>query len=151
MSAEDPTLLKLLVQSATAFERRLNDGLRADLDDELRPAHYAVFRYLDPAGSRVSELAEAAGMTQQAMGELVTHLQRCGYVERRPDPTDGRARQVVATPTGLEALQAAAGRIRGIEQALGEHLGADGLQELRELLSRLGEGLREQPARRDSP
>jgi MarR family transcriptional regulator, temperature-dependent positive regulator of motility len=39
MSAEDPTLLKLLVQSATAFERRLNDGLRADLDDELRPAH----------------------------------------------------------------------------------------------------------------
>ncbi|RRO14744.1 MarR family transcriptional regulator [Saccharopolyspora rhizosphaerae] len=143
MSAEGQTLLRLLVQSATAFERRLNDGLRAELGDELRPAHYAVFRYLDPAGSRVSELAEAAGMTQQAMGELVTHLERCGYVERRPDPADGRARQVVATPAGRAALRVAADRIRAIEQALGDHLGADELCQLRKLLVRLDEGLRE--------
>ncbi|WP_107660212.1 MarR family winged helix-turn-helix transcriptional regulator, partial [Nocardia suismassiliense] len=94
MSTVDPnaTLLKLLSHATTAYERALNRELRARLDDQLRPAHYAVFRHLDPAGSRITALAESAGMTQQAMGELVTHLERCGLVERQGDPADRRGR-----------------------------------------------------------
>nr|WP_246462035.1 MarR family winged helix-turn-helix transcriptional regulator [Nocardia transvalensis] len=112
--------------------------MRATLDDSLRPAHYAVFRYLDPAGSRVGDLAEAAGMTQQSMGELVTHLERCGYVERRVDPSDRRARVVMVTESGTAALKAAAGHLAGIERRLGEHLSAEGLADLRSLLRRAG-------------
>lgn len=129
------SLLKLLTEVTRRFEAELNRSLRAELDAELRPAHYAVFRYLEPGGSRVSVLADAAGMTQQSMGELVTHLQRRGLVERRADPADRRARLVVATEAGRAAVAVAAGRIAEIEQRLRADLGADALELLRRTLA----------------
>ncbi|GAB4587601.1 MarR family winged helix-turn-helix transcriptional regulator [Nocardia sp. IFM 10818] len=136
MSTVDPSLLKLLVQVTHAFEQELNHELRLELDESLRPAHYAVFRHLAPEGSRVTALAESAGMTQQSMGELVTHLENCGYVERRVDPEDRRARLVVATESGHAALTFAARQIKSIEDGLRAELGEDGIAELRRLLSR---------------
>ena len=132
-----PTLLKLLVQAADAVERELDRELRAELGPELRPAHYAVFRYLEPAGTRVTALADAAGITQQSMGELVTHLERCGYVERRPDPADGRARLVVATAAGGTALAVAGECLRRIEAAISAELGGAALAEVRAALARI--------------
>uniref|UniRef100_UPI002458087B MarR family winged helix-turn-helix transcriptional regulator n=1 Tax=Nocardia farcinica TaxID=37329 RepID=UPI002458087B len=99
MSTETATtLLKLLVHATRSYEHTLEEALRPALDERLRPAHFAVFRYLDPEGSRITALAEAAGMTQQSMGELVTHLAACGYVERRVDPADPPARGGGGTP-----------------------------------------------------
>lgn len=132
-----PTLLKLLVQATDAYERELNDRLRAGLGTDLRPAHYVVFRYLEPGGSRVTALAEAAGMTQQSMGELVTHLERSGYVERRPDPADRRARLIVATAAGGKALALAGEHIRRIEEAIAAELGGVTLGEVRTALARV--------------
>ncbi|MGV9587089.1 MarR family winged helix-turn-helix transcriptional regulator [Nocardia farcinica] len=120
--------------------------LRPALDERLRPAHFAVFRYLDPEGSRITALAEAAGMTQQSMGELVTHLAACGYVERRVDPADRRARLVVATPAGRSALRQARREIEAIERALAARLGESTVAGLRAALAGvadvLGEGAR---------
>ena len=59
-----------------------------------------VLQYLDDAGTRVSVLAERAQITKQSMAELVAHLERHGYVERVPDPADGRAKLVRATDRG---------------------------------------------------
>ncbi|WP_328712425.1 MarR family winged helix-turn-helix transcriptional regulator [Nocardia salmonicida] len=138
MSMVEPSsLLKLLVQAADAYERALNPALRAGLGTDLRPAHYAVFRYLAPSGSRVTALAEAAGMTQQSMGELVTHLEKCGYVERAPDPADGRARLVVTTAAGREAVALAGQHIQRIEQVIAAELGAESLTVVRDALARL--------------
>ncbi|UGT54591.1 MarR family winged helix-turn-helix transcriptional regulator [Nocardia asteroides] len=131
------TLLKLLVQATDSYERALDERLRASLGDDLRPAHYTVFRHLEPTGSRVTALAEAAGMTQQSMGELVTHLERRGYVERRPDPADRRARLVVATAAGAEALAVAGAHIRRIEEALSGELGGPTVDEMRAALARI--------------
>jgi MarR family transcriptional regulator, temperature-dependent positive regulator of motility len=72
------SLLRLLVEGSRAMEGRLYEGLRAAGYGDVRPAHYAIFRYLEDEGSRVTELAEAAGMTKQSMGELVDHLERRG-------------------------------------------------------------------------
>lgn len=135
---KNASLLKLLTLLTRSVEQELNRELRANLDDSLRPAHYAVFRYLDPAGSRIGDLAEAAGMTQQSMGELVSHLERRGYVERRVDPADRRARLVVVTESGRGALTIAARHLDGIERRLSNHLGQNGLAELRGLLGRAG-------------
>lgn len=137
-STGSASLLKLLVRSTRAFESQLHDAVRADLGDELRPAHYAVFSFLDQDGSRVSTLAEAAGMTQQSMGELVGHLERHGYVERRRDPRDGRARIVVSTEAGGQAVRVAAGRIAEIEGALAHRVGERRLIELHRLLTEVG-------------
>ncbi|MEV0105454.1 MarR family transcriptional regulator [Nocardia sp. NPDC050799] len=132
-----PSLLKLLALATRAVEAELNDELRTRLTGELSPAHYVVFRYLDPAGSRVGELAAAAGMTQQSMGELVGRLERAGLVRRQVDPRDRRARQVVCTETGLAALELAGERIGRIEDRIRADVGEAGTVELRRLLTRV--------------
>ena len=73
-----------------------------------RPSHSAVFAQIKPEGSRLTELARGANMTPQAMGELVDELEGMGYVVRRPDPTDRRAKLIVLTDRGRACV--AAGR-----------------------------------------
>lgn len=132
-----PSLLRLLVESSRAMEGHLHEGLKAAGYGDVRPAHYAVFRHLGPEGSRVTELAGAAGMTQQSMGELVAHLERGGYVERRPDPRDRRARIVVPTEAGRRGIGAASGRLAELEAALAERMGEERLEELADSLEEL--------------
>jgi MarR family transcriptional regulator, temperature-dependent positive regulator of motility len=124
------SLLRLLVEGSRAMEGRLYEGLRAAGYGDVRPAHYAIFRYLEDEGSRVTELAEAAGITKQSMGELVDHLERRGYVERCPDPRDGRAKIVVLTAKGRRGIEAAAELIAEIEGELARWMGKERLEEL---------------------
>src|SRR5215203_940046 len=114
---------RLLGESFRSLDRQLHEGMVAAGFGDVRPAHYAVFRFLKPGGSRVAELAEEARMTKQSMGELVAYLERRGYVERLPDPRDGRARIVVWTEAGLRWAEAAAKRLGEIEDALAERVG----------------------------
>ena len=129
---------RLLGESFRALDRQLHEGMVAAGFGDVRPAHYAVFRFLKPGGSRVAELADEARMTKQSMGELVAYLERRGYVERLPDPRDGRARIVVWTEAGLRWTEAAAERLGEIEDALAERLGG---QERLEKLACSLEGL----------
>ena len=69
-------------------------------------AHIHITRHLALEGSRLTELAERAGMSKQAMGDLVGQCEAWGLVVREPDPRDARARQVRFTPAGLAWLQA---------------------------------------------
>ena len=129
--------MRLMVEGSRALEGLLHEGLKEAGYGDVRPAHYAVFRYLKDEGSRVTELAEAAGMTKQSMGELVDHLERRGYVERRPDPRDRRAKIVVSTEKGRRGIKAAAERIAEIEAELAGRMGKEGLEELIRLLAEL--------------
>ncbi len=124
------SLLRLLVEGSRALEGRLYEELRAAGYGDVRPAHYAVFRYLEDDGSRVTELAEVAGMTKQSMGELVAYLEERGYIERRPDPRDGRAKIVVLTEKGQRGIEAAAERIAEIEAELARWMGRERLEGL---------------------
>lgn len=121
---------RLLGEAFRALERHLHEGLEAVGFGDVRPSHYAVFRHVKPEGSRVTELAEEARMTKQSMGELVAYLERRGYVERLPDPRDGRAKIVVLTEAGLRWVEAAVERVGEIEDALAERMGGqDRLEE----------------------
>ena len=62
-----------------------------------------MFGNIDPEGSRLTELAERARMTKQSVGEVTTDLEQRGYVERVPDPADGRAKIIRLTDRGHEA------------------------------------------------
>ncbi len=73
---------------------------------QISAAHIHITRHLTLQGSRLTELAEAAGMTKQAMGKLVDQCEAWGLVTREEDPLDARARRVVFTETGLAWLQA---------------------------------------------
>ena len=76
-------------------------------------------------------------MTPQSMGEVVDELERLGYVERRPDPTDRRAKLITLTETGQRCSDAGNEAIRALEVAVTDALGRRGHDELRRLLARL--------------
>jgi DNA-binding MarR family transcriptional regulator len=99
-----------------------------------RPSYAAVFMWLSANGDRISELAARVGVSKQAMGETITELERRGYVERMPDPSDGRATLIRRTDRGWAVNQVAR---RVVEEVQDEWARALGEEEFRELLDRL--------------
>jgi DNA-binding MarR family transcriptional regulator len=73
---------------------------------QITAAHVHITRHLDLPGTRLTDLAQKAGMSKQAMGDLVDQCEAWGLVTREPDLRDARARVVQFTPTGLLWLQA---------------------------------------------
>ncbi len=102
-----------------------------------KPSHSAVFAQIDPAGSRLSELARGANMSPQAMGELVDELESLGYVVRRPDPRDRRAKLIVLTRKGKACVEAARATIEDLEDEIIRRLGQRGHHQLRRMLQKL--------------
>ena len=102
--------------------------------DDVRPAHMTIFQHLRPEGSRIGELAERAQLTNQSVGYLVDYLEKRGYVERRPDPTNRRATLVCLTERGRDEMRACARILDDLETELERELGAGRLDQLRELL-----------------
>ena len=74
--------------------------------DKVGAAHVHLTRHLSLEGARLTELAQAAGMTKQAMGDLVDQCAAWGLVTREADPHDARARRIAFTPAGLDWLAA---------------------------------------------
>jgi DNA-binding MarR family transcriptional regulator len=134
ITAGRPRPVNTVVQLREAY-LRLNGLVFDRLADRghgaVRTAHGAVFQYLDEHGTTVSALAERAGMTKQAMAELVQHLERHGYLTRIPDPTDRRAKLVQPTPTGNEVIEIAQQLVPEIEQKIDELLGVRRAGQLR--------------------
>jgi DNA-binding MarR family transcriptional regulator len=125
----------LFQQLARDFEQRVRATLRARGHVGLQPSHQVVFASLESAGARLTDLAARAGMTKQAMGQLVDDLESLGYVERTPDPADGRAKIVRLTSEGRAFLDDAADVISAIWN---DYAGLLGERELASLQSRLG-------------
>jgi DNA-binding MarR family transcriptional regulator len=130
---ERPENLAILLREAFVA---LNDLALARLAERghsaVRPAHGAVFQYLDDAGTTVSVLAERARMTKQSMAELVRHLEAHGYVDRVPDPKDRRAKRVQATDRGRDVFAIVRELVQETEQQLVEALGAGRMSRLRD-------------------
>ena len=113
---------------------RLDAALRDAGFGDFRSSHAAPFMVLDGQGTRASVLAARAHMTKQAMGELIAYLVECGYLETVPDPTDGRARLVRATPRGWAAVDTGVEVIREFDAWLEGELGREGVAQLRRAL-----------------
>jgi DNA-binding MarR family transcriptional regulator len=121
------------VQAALVAEvqRRVQDAGYSDI----RATHDCVFRHLTPAGKRLSDLAHSSGMTPQAIGEHVDELERHGYVERVPDPTDRRAKLIRPTERGSTFMQSAFGALAEIERDWRRQLPKETLTQLRDALA----------------
>ena len=74
--------------------------------EQVGAAHIHITRHLALGGSRLTELAASAGMSKQAMADLVNQCEAWGLVTRESDPHDKRARRVVFTASGLQWLEA---------------------------------------------
>ena len=134
----DPNVAILLREPFLAFIAELFRRLQAAGYGDLRISHLVVFQHIDPAGSRVTELAAKAQMTKPSMSYLVEYLEGAGYLERRPDPNDGRARLVHLTPRGWQQVEDALDIIAGMEGELAAAMPPGQLGTLRGLLTSLG-------------
>ena len=104
--------------------------------DQISAAHVHITRHLALEGSRLTDLAQAAGMSKQAMGDLVDQCTAWGLVQREPDPLDARARRVVFTSVGLAWLQAFKDAVAQAEAERVLHKGIDREYNLYDLLKR---------------
>ncbi len=106
---------------------------------DVRPAHSAVLRNISRAGSRVTEMAERAGMTKQSMAELIEYLRARGYVELAPDPSDGRAKLVRLTAQGWKLHGVLVRRSREFENECARGIGDQQWRQFRALLQRVAD------------
>ncbi|WP_096696934.1 MarR family winged helix-turn-helix transcriptional regulator [Polaromonas sp. AER18D-145] len=88
-------------------------------------AHVHITRHLAVSGSRLTDLAQSAGMSKQAMGDLVDQCEAWGLVTREPDPYDKRARIVMFTESGLLWLQAFRTAVAQAETEFRQAVGTD--------------------------
>lgn len=93
--------------------------------DQVGAAHVHITRHLALRGSRLTELAHSAGMSKQAMGDLVTQCEAWGLVRREADPLDARARRIVFTPDGLVWLDAFRRAVARAEAEFAQQVGQD--------------------------
>ena len=117
----DERVLELMAHGAEAPLVLSNLAARG----QVGAAHVHITRHLPLAGARLTELAQSAGMSKQAMADLVDQCEAWGLVRRERDPLDARARRIVFTPTGLEWLVAFRQAVRQAEAEFREQVGAD--------------------------
>ena len=127
-------LLRLLSLVTRQLSGELIDRLVAAGFTDQRFAHNAVFAHIPPEGIHLVDLAERAGMTKQAMSELVVDLERLGYLRRRRDPGDGRAKLIELTDRGWDAVHTAVDAFATMDAELARQIGATRLRQLRRTL-----------------
>ncbi|MEN3357753.1 MAG: hypothetical protein V7637_1735 [Mycobacteriales bacterium] len=134
-------LLRLIYQH---YAQDIDGALSAAGFGDLRPAHANVFPFVPADGISVSGLAELAQVRKQTMAEAVDQLERMGYVERRPDPRDRRARLVFLTERGASVKPVTHATAARVEQRWAELTSQEELEALRAALLRLLTELRAQ-------
>ena len=101
-------------------------------------ARGGLLQFISEKGTRQAEIVANAGTTKQAVQQLLKELEDDGIVERFPDPKDGRGRIVKLSENGILAMQDAAKAKTKVESEIKETLGADGFQQLKDLLVQIG-------------
>jgi DNA-binding MarR family transcriptional regulator len=109
--------------------------------DDVREGHGCVFGFIDlENGSRLTDLAERSGLTKQAVGEAVAGLERKGYLERVPDPEDGRAKIIKLTQRGVDATLTGDRIFAEIENDWAQRYGEERVASLRECAEEIAAG-----------
>src|ERR1700754_4404938 len=107
-----------------AVQGELFRSLRDEGFDDIVPRHGAVLAYLRPEGVRATDLARLSGQLKQVIGVIVDDLEALGYVKRKPDPADRRAKLVVPTARGRRQMAAADSIMADIMKRHERNLGA---------------------------
>jgi len=130
-------LNRLLLRPALAMRVRIQRAIEEAGFDDFRIAHMNVFAWLPESGARIGELARQAQLSKQTMTELVSYLEKHGYISRTRDPSDGRAWIIRFTDRGLALHQVALRTLRETEREWADALGDGAYRQLVGHLERL--------------
>lgn len=139
INTEDMLIGALFRVPAQAIQRQIIQRLNAAGFEELRVPHMAVLQFPGPDGVRPSTLAERAGMSKQAINQLLRSLERLGYIVRSDAADEGRARIVQLTKRGRAAYAKVHDILRDIEREWSHELGPKPFAQLKKLLFRVWE------------
>jgi DNA-binding MarR family transcriptional regulator len=145
-SLDSPDLAQLdtpliVMLSGWAVTDEIQRRLDADGFDDTRSADGVIFQYLIQGSKKISELADLLGVSQQGASKAVADLERRGYVVRRRDPEDARARRVELTSRGEAAIAAGRRHRAELNDELVEQFGSRRLTAARNVLKELLEQL----------
>ena len=127
----------LLNEAKDLLVAELHQRLGEEGFPEVRPGHGRVIRFVEPDGSRLTDIAEQAGMTKQAAGEVVSDLESLGHVERGSCPGDGRAKLIRLTDRGRACVDAAERIFEDIEGRWADQVGERRMATLRATLEEI--------------
>ena len=136
-----PLIGALLRMPLETVRGRMLQRLHESGFDDIEAAHLVVLQYPGPQGKRPSDLAAELQISKQALNYLLGELERLGYLERVPDPDDGRSKRIAITPRGMAIIPVIREAVGEIEAAWAKQLGRKRFAELRNLLLELN-GLR---------
>lgn len=132
-----PMIGALLRLPWDAVAHRILAALHEHGFDDIDAPHLGVILWPGPEGMRPSDLAARMRVTKQALNYLLGSLERLGYLERRPDPSDGRARRIALTERGRSIVPVVRNAVSEVEREWVEALGPERFVELREILLEL--------------
>ena len=112
---EAQPLGRCLILVFREFELEVLDALHAAGYADLTPADLDILRFIKPDGSRAVDIARLAGITKQGVAKALTDLEARGYVRRRADAADSRAKVVEFTRAGETLIGKAIEAIRRVE------------------------------------
>ncbi|MBW8725663.1 MAG: MarR family transcriptional regulator [Inquilinus limosus] len=119
---------QLLLRAARIVNRDVVEGLHARGYSGLRSTHTTLLSNMPLAGGTISEAAERAGVTKQAMGRLAAELEAAGYIRVMGDPADGRTRRLELTESGTRLMLDSLDVMKGLEDGYAELIGRDRLR-----------------------
>ncbi|HEX8982768.1 MAG TPA: MarR family transcriptional regulator [Ktedonobacterales bacterium] len=137
MNSREPMVGALLHATWAVVRARISAGLMRAGFTDLLPAHLMVLQYPGPDGERPSTLARRAGMSKQAMNQLLGSLEDLGYIQRVPDELDGRARIVRVTGHGALAITTIRDIVTELEGEWAVAIGAARFAEFKSVLETL--------------
>jgi DNA-binding MarR family transcriptional regulator len=117
--------------------RRMLERLHEHGFTDLEPAHLIVLQYPGPQGTRPSELAARLRISKQALNYQLGQLERLGYLDRQPDPTDMRSKRIVLTQRAASAIPVIRETIAELETDWAQQMGPERFTQLRDLLIEL--------------
>ncbi|WPU20962.1 MarR family winged helix-turn-helix transcriptional regulator [Cedecea neteri] len=138
---ESPQLGLLLRQVHQHWTQQVDLALSNAGFDDIRPSHSSVFAFTPPEGITVSALTKFAQVRKQSMSQAVAELEKLGYVERRPDPTDRRARRVFLTAKGEGVRPVALAAGSEVQKEWANAVGNEDIRQLTQLLQKLASTL----------
>ncbi len=128
---------RLLLTAFDYFEYRLMQRVHAAGFTYVRYVHFNVLRNLEMAGNKIGDIAERAGITKAAMGQMVAECMRLGIVDQTPDPNDARARIVTYTAAGRELRGMLHQAVTEVEAEMRATVGDADMDALRRSLDKL--------------
>jgi DNA-binding MarR family transcriptional regulator len=142
---------QLLVRLLREFRAELSAPAAKHGYADMRQPHLHIFGNVGIDGIRLTDLASRAQLSLATTSELVTELQQLGYLERRPDPHDQRAKLIFPTRRGRQALDDAGDRVAEIEQNWRELLSPGRFDAMCQTMQDLLDGLMARTAETPAP